>query len=197
MLQQPDVPGHERRRGESEDLPEGKIPRHHRQDDTERLVEHEAFAVLRANVALGQVRFGILCVVPARGRALGRLFHSGPNGLAHLQGHQATELRTPRLEQVGRFHHDRGPLGEGGPAPPIPRLPRLGYTCLDLRFRVGRDRRERFASRRVDGRKAHGASRFACVRRAASARLQSAMRVWSPDSSTSGTACPRNTGGRV
>jgi hypothetical protein len=51
VLEKPDIPGHERRRRESKDLPEGKIPWHDRQDDAERLVEHEALSVLGANLA--------------------------------------------------------------------------------------------------------------------------------------------------
>ena len=42
VLEQHDVAGHQRGRGEPEDLPERKVPRHHREDRTERLVADEA-----------------------------------------------------------------------------------------------------------------------------------------------------------
>ena len=40
VLEQPDVAGHQRRRGEPDDLPEREVPRHHREHRTERLVPH-------------------------------------------------------------------------------------------------------------------------------------------------------------
>ena len=41
VLEHRHVAGHQRRRGEAEDLPEGEVPRHHRQDRPHRLVADE------------------------------------------------------------------------------------------------------------------------------------------------------------
>ena len=47
VLEQPDVAGHQRRRGEAEHLPERKVPRHDRQHDAERLVADVALPAPR------------------------------------------------------------------------------------------------------------------------------------------------------
>src|SRR5438270_434363 len=91
VLEQADVPGHEGRSGETEDLPEREVPGHdgeHRAEWLEPLLGPARVGLdgLRSEVALGVLR-----IVAA---AIGALLDLGDGGLAqlsHLQRHQAAE----------------------------------------------------------------------------------------------------------
>src|SRR5438876_5423203 len=91
MLQESDIACHQRRRRKAKHLPERKIPRHHRQNRTDRQIPDEAFLGSSIYYFVRQEPLCIVRVVPACSRALGRFRHGGLIRLAHLQGHQPTK----------------------------------------------------------------------------------------------------------
>ena len=112
MLQQTDVPRHQRRGGKAKHLPEGKIPGHHREYHAERLKMDEALRGIRFDHLIGEMFLGILGVIAANQRALFCFLHRGLDGLAHLQGHHAREFLLLVLENFRRAHHHLRALGE-------------------------------------------------------------------------------------
>ena len=73
VLEQSDVAGHQRRRGETEHLPERKIPRHDRQHDAQRLESDPRLPVFDFHRLVGEEPPGVLRVVPARRSRISRL----------------------------------------------------------------------------------------------------------------------------
>ncbi len=74
VLEQPDVAGHQRRRGEPEHLPEREVPGHDGQHRPERLVADEAAARRWCRTRfVGQQPFGVFGVVAAGRRRTSRL----------------------------------------------------------------------------------------------------------------------------
>ena len=69
VLEQADIAGHQSRSGKSEDLPEGKIPWHNRENDPERLVADEASRSIRGDALFGQKFLAVLCIIAATTRA--------------------------------------------------------------------------------------------------------------------------------
>ena len=114
MFEQADVPGHQRGRRKSKDLPEGKVPRHDREDRTQRLEALLRAARVGRDGLRSEVTLGVLDVVATPGGALLDLAHSGLAQLAHLQRHQAGERILPLLEQHGSAGHALGPIGKAG-----------------------------------------------------------------------------------
>jgi hypothetical protein len=150
VLEQPRVASHECGRREAKDLPEGEVPRHHREHDADRLIEDEAFPVLGGNVAAREMLLGVLRVVAAGGGALRRLLHRRANRLAHFSGHQASKLTAFLLEQLGGLCHNERALRERRPAPAAPRLMRRREARFDLLGRVRLDRRQQLTRGWVD-----------------------------------------------
>ena len=66
---------------EAEDLPERKIPGHHRQNRSDRLIADETALGARLHCFVGQEPLGVLRVIAARRRALGGLGHRAFRGL--------------------------------------------------------------------------------------------------------------------
>jgi hypothetical protein len=120
VLEQPGVAGHQRRGGEAHRLPQGEVPRHHRQHRPQWTVDGVGPAgVDRGRVGgglIGQEALGVLGVEPAGGGALGRLGLGRGQRLAHLGGHHRGYAVALGVEQVGGGPHPGGPLGEAGAA---------------------------------------------------------------------------------
>ena len=98
VLEQADVAGHQRRRGEADHLPEREVPRHHRQHRRRAAGSERTLASrpLGLDGSSAQEALGVLGVVAAGGGALlGLLATAAPIELAHLGGHQRP--RTPRF----------------------------------------------------------------------------------------------------
>ena len=87
MLQKRSVASHQRRRGKAEDLPEGEVPRHHREHDADRVEGDERFFAAEIHGLVGEI-----CrrVVGEPVAVKGAFFDFGEavgDGLAHLLGH--------------------------------------------------------------------------------------------------------------
>ena len=111
VLEQPDVAGHQRRRGEAEHLPEREVPRHDREHRAERLVGDEAPRGAGLDGLVGEEPLGVLGVVAAAQRALRRLLDGGLERLAHLGHHQAAERVLLGLEDLGGLEHHPPAVG--------------------------------------------------------------------------------------
>ena len=70
VLQQSDVAGHERRSGEAEDLPEGKVPGHHGENRADGTVADETFLGAGFDDFVGQKFLSVIGVVAAASGAL-------------------------------------------------------------------------------------------------------------------------------
>jgi len=123
---------HQGRRREAKDLPEREVPRHHREDDAERLERDERLRVLDRDVLASEVASGVRREVLAGARALVDFGDAVADRLAHLGGHQRGELVAPRAQHVRGLRHAARPLGKVG-APPaslrVGRAPR-DVGCL-------------------------------------------------------------------
>ncbi len=106
------VARHQRRRCESDDLPEREVPRHDPQDHTQRLVMNEGGAVLRLNLSVGQHPFCTVRVVPAHPCTLGDLGSSFAKWLAHFQGRKSREFLRVLDKEFGETVNGSGPFGE-------------------------------------------------------------------------------------
>ena len=113
VLQQHDIPGHERPGGGTEHLPEGEVPRHDGQHGAQRLVANEAAGGVGGDHLVGQEALGIFRVVAASHGAFFRFLDGGSQGLAHFQGHEATELRLFRIKDARRFQQKLGAFCDG------------------------------------------------------------------------------------
>ena len=89
VLQERRVAGHEGRRREAEDLPQGEVPGHDRQDDPQGLEADVAAGGVGGHGLAGQEALRPPGVVVADPGALVGLGPALGQGLAHLQGHQA------------------------------------------------------------------------------------------------------------
>ena len=119
MLEQPDVAGHQRRRGEAHRLPEREVPRHDGEHRAERLVAGVRPDRLRPPSAStgssASICSRVLGVEAAARRALADLGLGRRERLAHLGGHQLGDCVGLGVEQVGGGAHPAGPLGERRP----------------------------------------------------------------------------------
>jgi hypothetical protein len=95
VLQQSAVAGHQRRRGEAEDLPKGEVPWHHRQDHAQRLIGDVALPRIRLHRFIGEEPLGVLGVEVAVPRALLYLRLGFVDRLAHLTGDQFAVAALP------------------------------------------------------------------------------------------------------
>ena len=98
VLEDPGIACHEPGRQKSEDLPEGEVPRHHCQDDSERLVVEVTLGAFGRDENVGQHAFGLVGVVVADPGALLDLGPAGGHRLSHLDRHQAGEFVLPCFE---------------------------------------------------------------------------------------------------
>ncbi len=86
VLEQGAVAGRQGGGGEAEELPEGVVPRHDGEDDTERVVDDGALGGVGGDGSVGELLGGVLGVVLAGRRALLDLGACFGDRLAHLGG---------------------------------------------------------------------------------------------------------------
>ncbi|CAG6394318.1 hypothetical protein SCOCK_260012 [Actinacidiphila cocklensis] len=168
VLEQPDVAGHQRGRGEPDHLPEREVPRHHREHHPQRAVADVrpgGAAVLDVGgvgVLVGEQALGAGGVPAHRLGALGRLRAGGDQRLAHLGGHGAGDLVPLLVEQVGGGVQQPRPGPEVGLPPAAECALRGGDPLFDA-LRVERVE----GTDRLPGRGVHGGDRHAAPPRAA------------------------------
>src|SRR6267143_3711278 len=179
VLEQADVPGHQRGRRESKDLPEGEVPGHDREHRAQRLEALLGAARVGLYGLRSEVTLGVLDVVAAPGGAFLDLGYSRPAQLAHLQRHQAGERILALFEEHRGAGHPLGAFRKGG-APP---LLRSGCCLAELLFDdavgVGGKGLERLSGRGIRAGDGHGDSTLTSPR---------AMRT------TSGNECATHVG---
>ena len=105
VLEQAHVARHQRRRDETEDLPERKIPGHHGEHRADGLVADEALRAAGIHRLVGQQALGVLGVVAAGGGALGGLLARGLQRLAHFERHDARECVLLRFQDFRGAPH--------------------------------------------------------------------------------------------
>ena len=115
MFEQPDIARHQRGRDKTEDLPEGKIPRHDRENRTKRLIMDVALRGRSLNCFIGQKALCVLCIVAAGPCAFNRLLNCRTQRLPHFHRHQPPKLFFLALQNFSRVHHPASTLGEGEP----------------------------------------------------------------------------------
>src|SRR5581483_3383959 len=93
VLQDGRVAGHERRSREAEYLPEGEVPGHDRQNDTERLEADVALACIGGDGDTAQEALSLVGKVVAVPGAFGNLGLGLDDRLAHLGGDQSGPAR--------------------------------------------------------------------------------------------------------
>src|SRR5262249_24267526 len=103
VLEQADVAGHQRRRGKSKQLPERKIPRHHCEHRSERLILDVALSRISLRRFLLQKSRTILRVKPATTRAFLDFCHRIAKQFAHLKCDDLSKSFL-FLEQQLRYH---------------------------------------------------------------------------------------------
>ena len=150
VLEQHDVAGHQRRRGEAEHLPEGKVPRHHGEDRPERLVPDEALGGRALHRFVGEHPRGVLGVEAAAPRALGRFLAARLDELAHLGRHHPAEHALLRVEDLGRPQHLLRPFGERRTPVGLKRPRRLRDPGVDLRVGQRVEGLQGFGGRWID-----------------------------------------------
>ena len=151
VLEQAHVARHQGRREETEDLPEGKIPRHHGEHRANRLITDETHGAACVHRFIGQQAFGMLDVVPAGGGAFGGLLARGRQRLAHFERHDAREGVFLRLQDFGGALHPRGTFGERSVAIGAERFGCPRQLFVQLRFRERLERGETFTGGGVYG----------------------------------------------
>src|SRR3712207_1142058 len=114
VLQEDHVPGHQRRGGVPEDLPEREVPRHDGEYGAQRLVADVGPRTLELYFLVGHKPLGVLGVVAAAAGALLRRGGGCRERLAHLARHQAAERFGLFLQDLRRSRHHPRPLGERG-----------------------------------------------------------------------------------
>ncbi len=112
MLENARIPSHEGRCREPKYLPEREIPRHDRQNDSDRLERNPALATLHLHRLVGEKALGVFRVVPTGCRALLGLSDARSNRLSHFQRHQPSELAAFGVQNRRGFLHPLCTLGE-------------------------------------------------------------------------------------
>ena len=141
VLEQADVPGGERRRGEPNDLPEREVPRHHGQHDAERL-ERDVALVRRRTSTRSSARNarGVVGVVAASGRALHGFLDRGFDRLAHLERHEPAVLELALLEQLGGApKHGDALFDRRAPPRKTRAVRRVSRSSISVSFSAGND----------------------------------------------------------
>ena len=159
MLEDPDVAGHQRRRDESNGLPEREVPRHHRQHHPERLPA--GVSALRADLRrlgrlVGQELLGVLGVITETLGALEHFSFGRLEGLTHLEGHHRPDVVGFLLEQVSGGVRPLGALRERGVAIVEEALVSAADRRLDVAVGGGVEGFDCLAGGRVDSGDGHG-----------------------------------------
>ena len=139
MLQHGRVAGHEGRSSETNDLPEGEVPRHDREDHAEWLERHKAPPRVRLDRLIREVLDRVLRVMVATHRALLYLSASLGDRLSHLLRDQPRVAVRALAQELGEPPHAAAALGDGPAAPGLERVLGVGHGRRDL---LGRERLE-------------------------------------------------------
>ena len=135
MLQQANVAGHKSRGGETHDLPQREIPRHHGEHDAKRHVlsiRSRCAHRTRVDGFIRKERLRMFGIKPHTPRALAHLFSSRPQRLAHLQRHDHRNGFILGVNQISRAVHQRRTLEEGRKPITLELFVSNGYCRLDL-----------------------------------------------------------------
>ncbi len=135
MLQQSYVSCHQRRGRKSQHLPEGKIPRHHRQHSTERLVADVTAARRRFHDFVGKKFLRILRVIAAHPRAFRRFIDRRPESFSHFRRHHPPETFFFFFKYLRRLQHHLRSLAERHVPVSPKRIRRRLQLHLNLRVR--------------------------------------------------------------
>jgi len=150
VLQDRTVAGHERRRGEANDLPEREIPRHHREDEAERLERDETLSRVRLRRLVREEALRVLGVKVAVPRALLELGQRLADRLAHLEGDEACILVGALAQHRRQRAHRYGALVEGALAPGLEGRLRFRDRGVHLLAAMRLERRKDRFGRRID-----------------------------------------------
>jgi len=151
VLEQCGVAGHQRRRGETERLPEGEIPWHHRQQDADRVEGDERFRPADVHRLPGEIFLRALGEPVALDGALLDFGAAVGQCLAHLLGHQRRKIVAPPAQHRARFAHQRGAIRKGHLPPIQERRARSGGGGAGVVDRVRRIAAAGLTGRGVDG----------------------------------------------
>ncbi len=113
MLKQADVAAHQGWRYEAKDLPQGVVPGHDGQHNTQRVPAHIALCVLCFDGLCFQDAFGVLGVIAADIGALRHFKTCGCDGFAHLRDEQRCELVAVAFQQQRKAAHPEATMLQG------------------------------------------------------------------------------------
>ena len=133
VFEQADIARHQRRRGETEHLPEGKIPRHDREHGADWLVTHITAPRVGRNALIGEKALGVLRVESATADAFRYLLDSCAQELSHFERDDPREPFFFLLEQLGGGEHPLRALGERRSTMLLESGGSLRQLLLDLR----------------------------------------------------------------
>ena len=151
MLQERPVARHQRRRGETEQLPEGKIPRHHREDDSDRIEGDEGFSLTRVDRLVREIAFRMIGKPVAIECAFLDFGPSLIERLAHLLCHQGRKFVLAGAQDFSGLPDNRRALGEACPTPFEEGLACGGRRSVCVLDRMLVVRSARLARRRIHG----------------------------------------------
>ena len=163
VLEQSRIAGHEARGRKSEHLPEREIPRHHGENDADRIERDKALARLGQHRFAGQELGGVVGIEGTAERAFLHLGDAVANRLSHLLRHQPAEVLGVLAQGLGRLAHQPSTLIEAGAPPGEVGVMDLADDVLHLTglpFLVGR---ERLAIGWVDRMERHGSTPDNCL----------------------------------
>jgi hypothetical protein len=151
VLEDHDVARHDRGRRDADELPEGEVPRHDRQDGTDRVVAVPASRPGRRDDLVLQNLLGVLGVVAHHVRALRGLALGGGEGLAHLAREHLAHHGDLTLEQFRGAVHQDGPVGDRRVLPGLKGETRVLERTLHLFGRVTIEFGDDFFGGGIDG----------------------------------------------
>ena len=105
MFEQPGIARHQGWRCESENLPEGEVPRHHGQHRAEWQVAHKALARFGLDGSVGKIPLGMAGIVTADRCALLDFGNGAGQRLAHFFGKHSPVVVGFGFKQIGYLVH--------------------------------------------------------------------------------------------
>ena len=136
--------------GKTEDLPEGEVPRHHRQHGAEGLEGDEAAGHIAGEGLVGEEAGGVLRVVVAGEGALLHLGLGLGDHLAHLGGDDPGQPLPVTAQALRGGAHQPRPLGEAGVPPPWEDGVRLSQGTVDVGLPHDIELRDGLSGGRID-----------------------------------------------
>src|SRR4029077_14746090 len=150
VLEQADIARHQRRRGESENLPERKIPGHDGEDWSERFVMDVATPGGGQRGLVLQKSLGIFGVEAAPPRAFFTFLESRAEQFSHFERDRAREIFLLLLEQRCRRHQQQRALRKRFATMVVKRALSLLESFFDFQFGECRKLLEPFAGGGID-----------------------------------------------